>query len=128
MLNLCLAVVMTAGIFVGMLQYFSLSQVFIQTSFLKQYLNKNINIVFGKSTRGYTAAQMSSAALHSHLPDSDGCNRHPLFDSDLLGEHEEESTILHCKLNSFVCRALLQLLLAHCRWENMMKAKSLKFS
>lgn len=75
-----------------------------------------INVGFGKSTRGYAAAQLSCAALNSHLPDCDGFNGHPLFGSDLLGEHEEESTGLHCELNSSVCRALLQLLLAHCRW------------
>lgn len=89
---------------------------------MKQFLSKTINVVFGKSTRGYTAEQLSGATLDSHLPDCDGFDGHPLFGSDLLCEHEEESTILHCELGSLVRRALLQLLLAHRRWENICKS------
>lgn len=74
-----------------------------------------MNIGFGTSTRGYAAVQLSGAALHSHLPDRDGFHRHPLFGSDLLREHKEDSTILHCELSSVVCCALLQFLLADCR-------------
>lgn len=84
-----------------------------------------INVGFGTFTRGYTAASLSSAALHSHLPDCAGCNGHPLSDSDFLCEHKEESKILHPEFNSFVYRALLQLLLADCRWEKMTTMQTL---
>lgn len=62
---------------------------------------------------------MSSAALHSHLPDSAGGDQHPLSDFDLLGKHKEATKFLYPELNLLEFGALLQFLLAHCRWGKM---------
>lgn len=74
------------------------------------------NVGSWTSIRGYTSEQMSRAALHSHLPDRAGSDQHPLSDFHLLGKHKEATKFLHPELNYLECGALLQFLLAHCRW------------
>lgn len=109
---------MVAGITVG--TYFSplnYCKIFEFFDFKMFYHASDVNNVgFWTSTRSYTSEQMSSAALHSHLPDSAGSDQYPLSDFDLLGKHKEATKFLHPELNLLECGAPLQLLLAHCRW------------